>query len=313
VWFDASSSEFELIKSSADFRMLTGFTEEEMAGLGGVLTWVRNEQRDSFASWVRNFADGTQNRERRPRDAVAGVKMCIASANHKAQFQAEVHLETCWSEATSKTLKLVVHGFRARQKTKRNTRRTGETRDDSSDSDEATSHEGERRVRSRDFEVRDSGLEVRCDVGEGENDDDPLWVTRRISPGLQLLLGTADTGQEVSDLFAKTEEEKLETWLHDEYVGSEESGQTFSTNSLWCFLAMPALERLGVCLEANWRITFQRKDTRSMHLVMQRMRWSTVKRPSAKTTAKHVRRGPLGTPARVDPARLQAASNTASL
>jgi hypothetical protein len=96
VWFDPNSRDFELVKSSAEFRMLAGFSEEEMAELAGVLTWVRNEQRDAFASWVRNFADSTQNRESRNRDVVAGVKFCIVYGKHKAQFQAEVRLETGW-------------------------------------------------------------------------------------------------------------------------------------------------------------------------------------------------------------------------
>jgi len=308
VWFDPGSPEFELVKSSAEFRMLTGFTEEEMADLGGVLTWVRNEQRGIFERWVRNFADSTQDQESRHRDAVTVVKFCIVYGKHKAQFQAEVRLETCWSEANSKTLKLVVHGFRARQKTQRQTRRTGEIPDDSSDADEPTSHEGERRARSRDFEVRESGLEVECDVGEGDNDDDPLWVTRRISPGLQLLLGTASTGQDVGDIFVKTEKEKIEIWLDDEYARRAVDDQTSAT-SLWCFLAMPALQRFGVCLEVNCRLTFQRGDP-GMCIVIQKTRWSTVKR-LAKT---NVRRGPgaLGTPARVGSARLQAAGAVAS-
>jgi len=289
-----------MVKTSAKFRMLTGFTKEEMADLGGVLTWLRKEQRDAFASWVRNFDGSNQNHKSQQGDRVAGVRFCIVSGKHKAQFQAEVQLETCESDATSKIFKLMVHGFRARQKTKRKTTGTRE----------ATAHEGERRVRRPDFEVRDSGLEVVCDIGEGENDDDPLFVTRSISPGLQLLLGTADTGQDVCTLFAKTETDKLEIWLNDELVGRPEDGHTSSTNSLWCLVAMPAVESLGVYLEVNCRLTFQHGD-RGGCLVIQKMRWSTATR-SAKAK---VRRRPQvsGTPARVDSARLRAADSLASL
>ncbi|CAK0824228.1 unnamed protein product, partial [Prorocentrum cordatum] len=312
VWFDPSSPELELVKSSAEFRMLTGFTEEEMANLGGVLTWVRNEQREAFAIWVRNFADGTQNQESQISDARAGVKLCIACEKHKSQFQAEVHLETCWSKANSRTLKLVVHGFRARQKNtnKGKSRRTRELRSNSSDSDEATPREGTTRVRSNDFEVRDSGLHVLCDIGEGQNDNDPLVVTRSISPGLQLLLGTGDSGQDVCDLFAQTETDGLETWLHDGYFAWFQCNDENSATRRWFSLAIPALETLGVRIEVNCRLTFQLGDS-GMCLEIQRIRWSSME-GFARARARR-RPRTVGTPARVDSARLQALNSQASL
>ncbi|CAK0868952.1 unnamed protein product [Prorocentrum cordatum] len=312
LWFDPSSPEFELVKSSAEFRMLTGFTDEEMTNLGGVLTWVRNEQREAFATWVRNFADGTQNQESQRSDARAGVKLCIESEKHKAQFQAEVHLETCWSKAIPMTLKLVVHGFRARQKNtnKGRSRRTRERRDDSSDADEATPHEGKRRVRSEDFEVRDSGLHVQCDIGNGESDNDPLVVTRSISPGLQLLLGTGDSGQDVCDLFAQTEVDRLESWLHEEYFARSQRNDASSATSHWFSLKMPALETLDVRIEVNCRLAFQRGDL-GMCLVIQRMRWSPIKGLTRAKTRRRPRT--VGTPARVDSAMLDTLSGHVSL
>ncbi|CAK0854061.1 unnamed protein product [Prorocentrum cordatum] len=309
VWFDPGSIEFTLVKSSAEFRMLTGFTKEEMADLGGVLTWVRKEQRDDFAKWVRDFADSNQNRVSRHCDAVAGVKFCIECEKHRAQFEAEVHLETGWSDADSKTFKLVVHGFRAKEKTQGKTRRIERTNDDYSGSDGTSSHQGDRSVRGRrerDFVVHDSLLEVMCDVGEGDNDDDPLMITRSISPGLQLLLGTAETGQDVCYLFSTAEKDHVETWLHDAYIRRSDGGQTSAASSLWCFIAVPALEILGVALEVNLTVKFSRADT-GMCLVVQRLRWSPLKR-RAKARVRSVPRAD-GTPARLLSARLSAAGD----
>ncbi|CAK0892422.1 unnamed protein product [Prorocentrum cordatum] len=207
-----------------------------------ILTWVRKEQRDAFTKWVRDFADSTQNRKSRPCYAAAGVKFCTECEKHKALFKAEVHLETGWSDVVSKTFNFVVHGFRAKQETKGKTRKTQRANDDSSDTDGTPSHEGEMNVRRREFLVRDSALEVMCDVVECVNDDDPLMITSLISPGLQLLIGTTETGQDVCHLFAKAQDAEIETWLHDAYVSRAEGGQASSTNSFWCFLAMPALE-----------------------------------------------------------------------
>jgi hypothetical protein len=297
VWFDPSSPEFDLVKSSVEFRMLTGFTEEEMADVGGVLTWVRSNQRDDFASWVRNVAASAQSRQSRHCDAVSGVKLCITCEKHRAQFQAEVHLMTCWPKVTSNTLKLVV---RVQQKTNLNTRKAPETLDASSDADEFPSHKGGNRARSCDFEVRDSGLKVEFVLGVGEDPYDPMMITRRISPGLQLLLGTADTGQDMCDLFSSRDIEHLETWFHNEYMGWSGDGQTDSTTSLWCGLTIPALATLGIRLKVNCRLTFQ-EGASDMCLVIQKMRWlPRIAKVNSRSAPKA-----LGTPARADSVRLR--------
>ena len=137
-------------------------------------------------------------------------------------------------------------------------------------------------------------------VGEGENQDDPMMITRGISPGLQLLLGTADHGQDMCDLFSKTDSENLEAWFHNEYMGWSGDGQTDSTTSLWCVLSMPALARYGIRLEGNCRLTFQGGDS-DMRLVIQKMRWL----PRAARVKTRPEPRALGTPAKADPARLR--------
>merc|ERR1712087_356099 len=67
--------------------------------------------------------------------------------------------------------------------------------------------------------------------------------------------------------------ERLESWVHDEYI-SWGDDQTESSEAKLLPLRMPALKNFGVQALAHCRIKYTVADCARMRLVMQRIHWT---------------------------------------
>ena len=110
---------------------------------------------------------------------------------------------------------------------------------------------------------------VSFEIGDGhaefnDEEDAHLFVTKAISPALQVILGVPSHGQDVCSLFDRREAEALEEWIHDEFV-TWAHGQTTSRKSKWCILALPTLRQVGVRASARCRLNYSTREPLRSH------------------------------------------------